>query len=117
MELQQRAPNSIYRSEALRYLVQSAQLAQRWPDAIKWATQWTVSAPVEDKFDAWIALAQFRKAQGDDAGAKQAANSALSAVAEFRRALAAEEITLLPAQKVARQNAAQTVEQAAHALL
>jgi len=117
VELQQRVPNSIYRSEALRYLVQSAQLSQRWPDAIKWATQWTVSAPIEDKFDAWIALAQLRKAQGDDVGAKQAANAALSAVAEFRRAIAAEDIKLLPAQMNARKNAAQTAEQTAHGLL
>jgi tetratricopeptide (TPR) repeat protein len=116
-ELQQRAPNSIYRSEALRYLVQSAQLSQRWPDAMKWATQWTTAAPIEDRFDAWVAVAQLRKAQGDDAGAKQAANSALAAIADFKRAMAAGEIKLLPAQKVNRENAAQTAEQAARALL
>ena len=116
-ELQKLAPNSIYRSEALRYLVQSAQLSQRWSDAARWAAQWAGVAPVEDRFDAWIVLAQLRKAQGDDAGAKQAAQAALTAVAEFRRALASATIKLMPAQRNAREGAANTVEQSARALL
>jgi tetratricopeptide (TPR) repeat protein len=116
-ELMRRTPNSVYRSEALRYLVQASQLAGRWDDAVRWSTQWTQLAPVEDRFDAWIILAQLRKAHGDDAGAKQAAQQALTSVREFRAAMASESIKLLPYQKNVREHAANSAETAAKGLL
>ncbi len=116
-ELLKRRPQSIYATEALRYLVQEAQLSKRWDDAARWAMQWTTVAPVEDKFDAWIVLAQARKANGDEAGAKQAAQQTLTAVTDFRHALDAGTLSLGPTRSNVRQRAADTAESAAHALL
>jgi hypothetical protein len=117
MELLKRAPDSIYRSEALKFMVESDSQANHMVDAARWAGQWTAAAPVEDKFEAWIDLAKIRKAQGDAAGAKQAAQTALTAVAEFRRAMAADTLSLLPFQKVVRERTANTTEQLAHTFL
>jgi ABC-type transport system involved in multi-copper enzyme maturation permease subunit len=116
-ELMKRTPESVYRSEALRYLVQAAESSGRSDDAVRWATQWSVIAPIEDRFDAWIALARLRKAHGDTAGAREAATATLKAVKAFRDALAAETVSLLPFQKKTRERAATIAEQQAHAIL
>lgn len=116
-ELMTKKPNSSYNSEALRYLVQAAQLSNRWDDAARWATQWTTLAPLEDRFDAWVVLAQLRKAHGDEAGAKQAAQSALNSVTEFRRALTSGALSLGPSRTNMRQRAADTAEAGAKAIL
>jgi tetratricopeptide (TPR) repeat protein len=116
-EMLKRAPQSQYRSEAMRYLVQTSQTAGRSDDAVKWATLWTEIAPIDDRFDAWIAMAELRKSRGDLAGAKEAARATLKAVDEFRRALAADTIKLLPFQKNLREQSATAAEQAAKTLI
>ncbi|HLJ57260.1 MAG TPA: hypothetical protein VKT77_19645 [Chthonomonadaceae bacterium] len=116
-ELAKRSPHGEYASEALRYLVESAQFERRWDDAARWAQQWTESAPIEDRFDAWVVLAQSRKASGDAAGAKQAAQSAIAAVKDFRKAMAAGTLGIGPTRVNLRQRAADVAEASAQSLL
>ena len=117
IDLVKRVPNSIYVTEALRFLVQSSQASGRQDEAIKWATQWTTLSPIEDRFDAWIALAQFLKARGDDAQAKQAAEKALKSVSEFRTALHDGSVNYMPKKRNDRQRAADLADLTARGLL
>jgi tetratricopeptide (TPR) repeat protein len=113
MQLLQRFPNSVYRPEALRFLVETEQQAGHLPEAARWAQQWTASAPIQERFEAWIDLAEIRKAEGDLAGAKQAAQETLTAVRDFRQAVAANTVLVSPTQRTLLEQAASRAEEKA----
>jgi tetratricopeptide (TPR) repeat protein len=98
VEMLRRLPDSKYRSEALRFMVETDQKEGRLTEAARWAEQWTSAAPIYERFDAWIDLAEIRKGLGDSAGAKQAAQETRNAVRAFRKALEANQLKLSPAQ-------------------
>jgi tetratricopeptide (TPR) repeat protein len=116
-DLLRRFPNSPHRAEAIRYLVESERKAGRPAEAARWAEQWTTSAPTEEKFEAWITLAEIRKDLGDAPGAKQAAKETLAAVEQYRRAIESKEINPSPSSKLKQEDAAYKAEQQAKKML
>ncbi|HLK61272.1 MAG TPA: hypothetical protein VKU00_32280 [Chthonomonadaceae bacterium] len=115
--LLKRIPGTVYRSEALRFLTETELKAGHLPQAGQWAEQWAEVAPLYERFEAWVDLAQIRKAQGDVAGAKQAAQTVLTAVREFRKQVNMHTLDLTPTQENLRKAAANKAEQVAQSLL
>lgn len=116
MNLLQKVPGSDYRSEAFRFLVGMDQKAGHLPDAAGWAEKWTESAPIYEKFEAWMSVTEIRKAEGDISGAKQAAQIMMKSLKEYRHALTANEIKLSPTQVNFKEIAAGKAEALAQSL-
>lgn len=96
--LLQKKPDSPYRTEAMRYLFVRAKERGDRVNAEKWAREWTQDPPIQEKYLAWLALAEVLKEKGDVAGAKQAAAETLKAVRAFRMAVAEEKVIAPPGQ-------------------
>lgn len=97
-ELLEKVPDTEFSSEALRFQIEWNRKKGRLPDAIRLAKQWTVSAPLQDRFQAWFKLAEIQKEAGDLKGAKQSATRISTALKEYREALDSKTISLLPNQ-------------------
>lgn len=91
-ELLRRRPNSTYRAAAMRYIMQNDRSHGNLAGAENWAQKWLDAAPVQEKFSAWMALADVRKARGNAVGAADAATHARAAVREYRAAKRAGQI-------------------------
>ena len=94
----QRAPGSRFRSDAYRALYVSDRGAGNMAGALQWAERWSGVAPVQEKFEALMYVAELRKANGDLAGARTAAQESLVAVKAFDNAMQADSLVLTPAQ-------------------
>lgn len=103
-------PGSAYETEALRYLMESDRGRGDLSGAARWAERWIGSAPLQEKFSAYVALAEIRRAQGKSAESKRAAQQAIDAVRDFRGALARRTLTLSGAQRVKWEREAEKAE-------
>ncbi len=115
-ELLQRYPANRHRSAAYRFLFENEKKAQHLPQALGWAEKWSGVAPVTERFEALIDVAQLRKDSGDIEGAKRAAADTIAAVDVFNRAFDAHQLTLTPQQSVTRPQQAKRAELDARAL-
>lgn len=97
-ELLEKVPDTEFASEALRFQIEWNRKKGRLPDATRLAKQWTVSAPLQDRFQAWFKLAEIQKEAGDLKGATQSATRISTALKEYREALDSKTISLLPNQ-------------------
>lgn len=109
-QLLSRRPDTVWRAEALRYLVESARKRGDLENAAQWARQWIESAPVQEGFKAHFAMAEILRAQGKREEARQAAQRTVAAVETFRRALRAGTVGGSPGQRVTWENEANAIE-------
>lgn len=115
-ELLKRWPENRFLSEAYRFLFESERDAHHLAQAQQWAEKWSAVAPVLERFEALIDVAELRQQNGDMEGARRAAHDTLAAVAAFDSEVAAETITLTPAQTITRKQLARKAEQQAKAI-
>jgi hypothetical protein len=116
-DLMRRRPDNPYRSEALRFLVESAMRRGDLAAAERQARQWSDLAPINDRFNAFIALSEILQKKGDGAGAKQAAQNALNAIRDFRVAAGFGNLTGSPGQATKWERDAVDAERKARAIL
>jgi hypothetical protein len=88
-----------YNAEALGFLTQSDRRHHDYVQGERHAQQWIDSAPVYEKFMAWIAMAEIRHDEGKIDAARQAAHQALLAIGEYRRAAVAGTVPLTATRK------------------
>jgi tetratricopeptide (TPR) repeat protein len=79
-------PASVFRNEALHYIVNVDAGKGDYSSVAKWAKMWTNSAPIQEKFSAYLALAEALKSRNDTAGAKDAAKRAVDAARAYDEA-------------------------------
>jgi tetratricopeptide (TPR) repeat protein len=114
--LLEKKPDSPYRTEAMRFLLVRTRERGDRVNAEKWARAWTQDPPIQEKFSAWLALAEILKEKGDLSGAKQAAAETIKAAKAFKMAAAAEKVNAAPGQIVTWENQAQEAETKAKAI-
>ena len=106
-ELLQRVPNSVHRSEALKFQIDYARSQGKLDEAEKMAVLWSSSAPLLDRFQSYFLLAQIRKEAKNLNGAKQAAKEMMTSLHDYQEAISNRTLVLLPnARKIRDQDAA-----------
>jgi hypothetical protein len=88
-----RRPDSAYRNEALRYMINVDAGKGDYASVAKWAKMWADSAPIQEKFSAYLALAESLHAQHDAAGAKDAAKRAVDTAKAYQEARRNDQVT------------------------
>ncbi len=96
----QKYPQTLYQAEALHFLVDSDRRLKNLPGAADLARKWTAIAHVEDKFTAYLTLAEILSERSDKEGAKEAAKGVATAVREFRAAKVSGRLQGSPGQIV-----------------
>ena len=102
-ELLQRVPNSVHRSDALKFQIQWNRSAGKMDEAAKIAEQWTTVAPLQDRFQAWLILTQLRRDSKDLSGAKKASVEMMASFREYQQAVSKGDLLLLPNARKARE--------------
>jgi tetratricopeptide (TPR) repeat protein len=116
-DLMHRRPDNPFKSEALHYLVGSDLGRGDLAKAEVRTGQWIALAPIYDKFNAYVAMAEILSKKGDAAGAKQAAKNAMKAIQEFRNAAHAGSLPGARGQATKWEHDAVEAEQKARALM
>jgi len=109
-ELLSRCPGSVYRSEALRYMMESDRRRKDLVSAVRWAQEWARAAPVQERFKAYLALAEILKEMGKGDEVRQAVQQTLEAVQAFRRAARGGTLGGTPGQRVTWEHEANAAE-------
>ncbi len=84
-ELLRLRPNSSFRTEALRYIVETERKRGNHSVAEKWAREWIRSATIRERPSAYVALAEAQRSQGNAVGATESSKQALQAFREYRK--------------------------------
>jgi hypothetical protein len=108
-----RFPITQYSSDAYGFLAQSDRKRKDSVGATEYASKWIETAPIHEKFKAWMLMAELRRDEGKTAEAKAAAHEALNAVQEYRRAVHAGTVTLSEGRIVRVERDASEVDQKA----
>jgi ABC-type transport system involved in multi-copper enzyme maturation permease subunit len=95
-----RFPNTEYRTDAYSFLADSDRRHGDLAGAARHAQSWVDTAPVQEKFKAWILLAEILRDEGKTAEAKQTAQQAVTAVRAFRQVAEKEDLHITGTQKL-----------------
>jgi tetratricopeptide (TPR) repeat protein len=116
-ELLKRNPQSVYRLEALRYIVENERANQNPSGMIQWARKWAEVAPVQERFSAYLAIMEGLKAQHDIAGAREAAQQTADAVKKYKQAVLNNELSVSESIRLKAERQADAANEAARAML
>lgn len=104
-----RYPDSEFRSEASRFLAESDRRADNLADAEHKTRDRIASAPVYERFQAWLMLAEILREGGRTCEAKEAVQQTLEAIREFRNAVRENALPLAGSRRVRYEKAAAAI--------
>jgi len=95
-----RFPTSVHVSSAWRYLAEADRREGKMADAEKSAQEWVRTAPVHERFLAWMLLSELQAARDDERHAEESRQAVLASIVAFRKATYERTLTISEPKRV-----------------